>query len=88
MFITMLYPGPSFFISCCTKKNVFHIFRHSSTYRRETYAAIRASINIAEINDVSVVACVIELNKIRSKKISIFVCIAVFCLNTSRMPET
>jgi len=67
-----------------TKKNVFHIFRHSSAYRREAYATIRASINIAETNDVIVVACVIGHNKIRRKNFQFSSVSLSFYLNTSR----
>ena len=38
---------------------------------------IRASVNIAETNDISVVAYVIRHNKTAGKKISIFVCTVV-----------
>jgi len=54
--------------------------------RREAYATTRASINIAETNDVSVVTCVIGHNKIRWKKFQFsfvllsFVCIRAICL--------
>lgn len=92
MFVTALYymSEPSrFSLRVYKEKRISHFptfFR--VPWRSVCYYMIRASINIAETNDISVVACVIRHNKTAGKKISIFVCTVVFCLNTNHVPET